>query len=103
MLSLLENTATNPNYQINSAYPPVQFLLTTPSSFSTTAANDTSSISPAWRQATWHVIGFVGFSNTAGAALTKSAFSVAHQATEILRNLVPGLDGGAYQNEADGK
>ncbi|TVY32503.1 FAD-linked oxidoreductase, partial [Lachnellula subtilissima] len=78
---------------------PFQILVTTPSNYPTTAANDTSAVHPAWREAVWHMVMNVPFSNSASAADIKTAFEIATNTTDVLRNLIP--DGGAYLNEAD--
>ncbi|TVY15434.1 FAD-linked oxidoreductase, partial [Lachnellula arida] len=78
---------------------PFQILVTTPSNYPTTAANDTSAIHPAWREAVWHMVLNVPFSNSADAADIQTAFEIATNTTDVLRDLIP--DGGAYLNEAD--
>jgi FAD/FMN-containing dehydrogenase len=88
-----------PDLRFSTYGAPLQFLLTAPSNYPTTAANDTSSITPTWREAVWHVFINVAFANTASASDIQTAFHTAHNATEILRKLVP--DSGAYQNETD--
>jgi hypothetical protein len=75
---------------------PLQFLVTAPNNYATTAASDTSAVTPAWRDAVWHILVNVPFSNTASATDIQTAFQTAHNATEILRKLVP--NSGAYQN-----
>ncbi|TVY40181.1 FAD-linked oxidoreductase [Lachnellula occidentalis] len=78
---------------------PFQILVTAPSNYPTTAANDTSSVHPAWREAVWHMVMNVPFSNSASAGDIKTAFQIATDTTDVLRKLVP--DSGAYLNEAD--
>jgi hypothetical protein len=90
---------SNNDPQTNTYGAPLQILLVTPNNYPTTAANDTSALNPAWRDAVWSVIANVPFANSASPADIFAAFQVAHNATEILRKLVP--DGGAYLNEAD--
>jgi len=57
---------------------PFQILVTAPSSYQLPAEGDTSSVTPAWRTATWHVIAGVGISNQASAADYTAAFQKAH-------------------------
>lgn len=57
---------------------PLQILVTAPSSYQLPAEGDTSSITPAWRTATWHVIAGAGISNQASAADYTAAFKKAH-------------------------
>lgn len=71
---------------------PLQILVTTPNNYPTTADNDTSSLNPAWREAVWHTIVNVPFSNSASAADITTAFQTATSATDVLRKLIP--DGG---------
>lgn len=78
----------------------ILIIAAAPTSYPVNAGNDTSSIHPAWRDALWHVVIESGFDNNASAAQISSAFSTAHQATDVLASLLPG-GGGAYQNEAD--
>lgn len=59
----------------------------------------TSSVTPAWRDSTWHVIGTTSFSTESNAADSAKAFQTIHDRFSGLRNLTPGS--GAYQNEAD--
>lgn len=75
---------------------PLQILVTAPSSYTD---DNTSSVTPAWRNSLWHVTTGITFSNEADAATTKRAFQGANAAAGILRQLAP--DSGAYQNEAD--
>lgn len=79
---------------------PLQILVTAPSSYKLPPEGDTSSITPAWRTATWHVIAAVGMSNTATAAEYAAGFQQAHGFAELLTS-VAGEGSGAYQNEAD--
>ena len=75
---------------------PIQILVTTPASY---AGDNTSAVTPAWRDSLWHLITGVQFSNQADAATIKKSFQGATKAADILRQLAP--DSGAYQNEAD--
>ncbi|KAL9080968.1 MAG: hypothetical protein Q9157_000378 [Trypethelium eluteriae] len=75
---------------------PLQILVTTPASY---PADNTSSVTPAWRSALWHTIAGQSFSNQADPATIQRAFTGATAAAQILRRLAP--DSGAYQNEAD--
>jgi len=58
-----------------------------------------SSVTPTWRNSTWHVAFGQGFSNEADTATINQAFVAATGAGDILRSITPGS--GAYQNEAD--
>lgn len=81
--------------------PPVQIIATTPYSYvpPAYAPLDDSSVTPAWRDSTWHVAVGTLFSNEASASEINELFLAMHNAGNILRDLAP--DSGAYQNEAD--
>lgn len=59
----------------------------------------TSSVTPAWRDSTWHVIGTTSFDTEAKEPGLAKAFQAIHDRFSGLRALTPGS--GAYQNEAD--
>lgn len=67
---------------------PLQILVTAPSSYPN---NDTvpSSITPAWRSATWHVPVGQNIVNNADVATIEKAFKTAHDAAQVLRNVAP--------------
>jgi hypothetical protein len=58
-----------------------------------------SSVTPAWRNATWHVAVGENFANNANTTTIAKAFALANGAADILRVITP--NSGAYQNEAD--
>ncbi|CAI6340549.1 unnamed protein product [Periconia digitata] len=70
-----------------------------PNNYPTTAANDTSSIPPVWRDSIWNVVANLPFSNQASADEIQRAFQGGHEAAEVLREAMP--DSAAYSNEAD--
>ncbi|KAI6927565.1 hypothetical protein KC355_g16658, partial [Hortaea werneckii] len=78
--------------------PPLQILVTAPSSY---PDNDTvpASITPAWRQANWHIFGAITFNNSPDQSTINRAFGTAHEVANILARVAP--DSGVYQNEAD--
>jgi hypothetical protein len=80
---------------------PIELLLTTPYSYVPPAEESPSdsAVTPAWREATWHISLGLAFSNDASASTIKSAFEAATWAGNILRAVAP--NSGAYQNEAD--
>jgi FAD/FMN-containing dehydrogenase len=78
---------------------PFVILVVTPYKYPVTAANDTSSIHPAWRDSIWSIATNLPFSNQASADETQRAFQSAHEATEVLRAAIP--HSGTYSNEAD--
>ncbi|KAI9656054.1 MAG: hypothetical protein M1821_005115 [Bathelium mastoideum] len=78
------------------AQNPIQILVTAPANY---PGDNTSSVTPAWRDSLWHVISGLTFSNEADAATIQSAFKGANVAGNYLRQLAP--NSGAYQNEAD--
>jgi hypothetical protein len=80
---------------------PLQLLLTTPYNYKFPAGESAadSSVTPAWRGATWHVALGQSFANDANINTIRESFAVASGAADILRLLTP--TSGAYQNEAD--
>jgi len=78
---------------------PLQILMTAPTNYPVSADNDTSAVTPAWREAVWHVLSGNTFSNTASVSDIQAAFRSANSAADVLRKLLP--DNGADQNEAD--
>ncbi|KAH7337689.1 FAD-binding domain-containing protein [Rhizoctonia solani] len=75
-----------------------QILATTPYSYNCTSATDVS-VTPAWRNAIWHVI-LAGFWNYNSTAEQQAAvYRTVSTAADKLRVITPGS--GAYQNEAD--
>ncbi|KAI7245139.1 hypothetical protein KC343_g6969 [Hortaea werneckii] len=78
--------------------PPLQILVTAPSSY---PDNDTvpASITPAWRQANWHIFGAITFNNSPNQSTINRAFGTAHEVANILAGVAP--NSGVYQNEAD--
>jgi hypothetical protein len=78
---------------------PLQILMTAPSSYPVSADNDTSAVTPAWREAVWYILSGNTFSNTASVSDIQDEFKSAHSAADVLRKLLP--DSGACQNEAD--
>ncbi|KAK8186483.1 hypothetical protein BC567DRAFT_253939 [Phyllosticta citribraziliensis] len=79
----------------------IQIFAVAPSNYKLPGGRDTSSVTPAWRNATWEVFvnSVVNHANEASPLDTRQAFADAHEATERLIALTPGS--GAYQNEAD--
>lgn len=59
----------------------------------------TSSVTPAWRQATWHLFTTSGYADIATRQVMEKSFKNVHDRMMPLRDLTPGS--GAYQNEAD--
>ncbi|KAL7898784.1 hypothetical protein HDV63DRAFT_397286 [Trichoderma sp. SZMC 28014] len=81
---------------------PIQILLTSPYNYKPVSPGESfsdSSVTPAWRNSTWHVIVIQAFASQADKTTISTAFSAAHAAGEKLRALAP--NSGAYQNEAD--
>lgn len=97
-ITAITGTQASPDLRAITYRPPLQFLVTAPSSY---PDNDTvpASITPAWRTATWHVIGGQAFANNADVATINNAFQVGHNVAKTLESVAP--DSGAYQNEAD--
>ena len=78
----------------------LMFLLVTPSAYTLPPNSPPASISPAWREATWHVI--VSTARDPYYATIESinnAFQAVNKAMQPLRELTTG--GGPYLNEAD--
>ena len=75
---------------------PLQILVTTPANY---PGDNTSAVTPAWRNSLWHVITGVTWSNDADTDTITKGFKGTNEAANILRQLAP--DSGAYQNEAD--
>lgn len=82
-------------------FEPCYMLFVTPNTAYTGigAGNDTSAVTPAWRDALVHVALPFAFSEEADAKTAASAFKSATSAMDALRKITPGS--GAYQNEAD--
>lgn len=60
----------------------------------------TTSVTPAWNSAIWHVIfGQISTGNVPNSTVSASSYKGAHQAAEYMAKYLP--DSGAYQNEAD--
>lgn len=81
---------------------PIQILLTSPYNYKPVSPGESfadSSVTPAWRNSTWHAIVIQAFASQADKTTISTAFSAAHAAGEKLRALAP--NSGAYQNEAD--
>ncbi|KAF7972996.1 hypothetical protein HWV62_16490 [Athelia sp. TMB] len=93
-------TVTYPFATLNPALlsygAPIQFLVTTPANY---PGDGTSSVTPAWRSALWHVFINSAFENEASASEIAAAFKRSNTAANFLRAITPGS--GAYQNEAD--
>ncbi|KAK5118670.1 hypothetical protein LTR85_008135 [Meristemomyces frigidus] len=98
MLAPLTATSEQPDLRALSYGAPFQLLVTAPSSYPN---NDTvpASITPAWRDATWHAFAQVTFANDASVATINGAFQTAHNVAKVLEGVAP--NSGAYQNEAD--
>ena len=76
------------------------FLLVTPSAYKLPPNSPPASISPAWREATWHVlVSAVWDPYYATAESINNAFQAVNTAMQPLHELTTG--GGAYLNEAD--
>jgi hypothetical protein len=86
----------SPNYGA-----PLQILMTTPYNYNPPAGESftDSSVTPAWRNATWHVCLSEYFSNEANITTIQTLLAAVSSEADILRKLTP--DSGAYQNEAD--
>ena len=76
------------------------FLLVTPSAYTLPPNSPPASISPAWREATWHIL-VSAFWDPYYATVESinNAFQAVNDAMQPLRELTTG--GGAYLNEAD--
>ncbi|QRV98496.1 FAD-binding domain protein [Ceratobasidium sp. AG-Ba] len=72
-------------------------FLTTP--FNYAAKPNSTSVTPAWRGAVWHVVTATHWDWDAGAAASKAGYVSVYNAIESLRRVTP--NGGAYLNEAD--
>ncbi|KAK8218080.1 hypothetical protein IWZ01DRAFT_428212, partial [Phyllosticta capitalensis] len=81
--------------------PRVQIFAVGPTNYKLPGGRDTSSITPAWRNATWEVFvnSVPNSANEATPLDTRQAFADAHDAAERLAAITPGS--GVYQNEAD--
>ncbi|KAG9105493.1 hypothetical protein FRC07_009243 [Ceratobasidium sp. 392] len=73
------------------------FFFTTPYSYN--ATTDSTSVTPAWRGAVWHVISSARWGWDASPETVKAKYEMLTEAMQPLRALTP--NGGAYQNEAD--
>jgi hypothetical protein len=81
---------------------PLQILMTAPYAYKPVSPGESfadSSITPAWRKSTWHVILLYSFATEADKMTISKAFAASHAAGNKLRDLAP--NSGAYQNEAD--
>ena len=78
---------------------PLFICLTTPSAYDVGTDANSSSVTPAWRDAIWHVIGVNRFSNDVAGAEARAEYQKAHDALQPLFDLTPGS--GTYQNEAN--
>lgn len=78
---------------------PLFLLLVGPRAYYAQNAPSASAVTPAWLNATWHVIATHSFSNEASVNTIESTFKAASDSMNPLRQLTPGS--GAYQNEAD--
>lgn len=68
---------------------PFVVLVVGPNKCTVSAANDTSSITPAWRKSLWNVVANLLFSNQASTDETQHAYQGANEATELLRSVMP--------------
>lgn len=75
---------------------PLQFLVTSPYNYQ---SDNTSAVTPAWKDTIWHVFINSAFSNEATSEQISAAFQRSHTAADYLRAITPGS--GAYINEAD--
>ncbi|KAF2168172.1 hypothetical protein M409DRAFT_21616 [Zasmidium cellare ATCC 36951] len=82
--------------QNNNTESLLQILAVGPGNFK---PDGTSSVTPAWYQAGWHIIAGQGFPNNANYSTIQKAFQTVHESAQVLRDITPGS--GAYQNEAD--
>jgi hypothetical protein len=79
---------------------PLEMLLVTPYNFKpSTDPLDAVSVTPAWRNATWHIVIKDGMANDVNASSILSSYRKVYEAAGLFRKLTP--DSGAYQNEAD--
>lgn len=104
IISALDNIAAQVNFPTGTLNPlslgyggPLQILVTAPSSYQLPTEGDTSSVTPAWRNATWHVIAGVAIPNQATAAQYVAAFKKAHAIADNL-TAVAGTGSGAVSN-----
>jgi hypothetical protein len=82
------------------AHYPFEALLVAPAKYKPSAdPRDAVSITPAWRDAVWHMVIKNGFHNNATASTILSAYKNTYAVTDIFRKMFP--EAGAYQNEAD--
>ncbi|QRV84446.1 FAD-binding domain protein [Ceratobasidium sp. AG-Ba] len=86
----LKATMTQPNTDTG-------LFLTTP--FNYIPKPNSTSVTPAWRGAVWHVVTATHWDWDAGAAASKAGYVSVYNAIESLRRVTP--NGGAYLNEAD--
>ncbi|KAK7531271.1 hypothetical protein IWX49DRAFT_512305 [Phyllosticta citricarpa] len=79
----------------------IQIFAVAPTNYQLPGGRDSSSVTPAWRNATWEVFvnSVPNHANEATPLDTRQAFADAHEAAERLAALTPGS--GVYQNEAD--
>jgi hypothetical protein len=79
---------------------PLEMLLVAPYNFKpSTDPLDAVSVTPAWRNATWHIVIKDGIANDANTSSIISSYRKVYEAASLFRKLAP--DSGAYQNEAD--
>ena len=92
-MTQVTSTIANPGPYMSGG---LQILVTTPASY---PGDNSSSVTPAWRNSLWHAALGISFSNDADKETIQTAFKGAHAAADVLRQLAP--NSGAYQNEAD--
>jgi hypothetical protein len=79
---------------------PLEFLLVTPYNYKpSTDPLDAVSVTPAWRNATWHIVIKDGFKNDANTSTILASYRKVYEAASLFRKMTP--ESGAYQNEAD--
>lgn len=80
-----------------SAAPGLMVLFAPPAMYNSTRSD--TSVTPAWRNSLWHIVGMYPWNHDATADDIKQAFGIMHFLTHGLRKIAP--NSGAYFNEAD--
>jgi len=88
------STASGPSQVI-----PLFICLIGPRAYYSKNTPSASAVTPAWKNATWHVIATHSFANEADVSNIEMTFQQTTDSMNPLRELTPGS--GAYQNEAD--
>ncbi|KAL4075613.1 hypothetical protein J3A83DRAFT_4221558 [Scleroderma citrinum] len=80
-----------------SAAPGLMIIFAPPTSYNSTGSD--TSVTPAWRNSLWHIVGMYPWNYDANAVDVKQAFGAMHFLTQGLKRIAP--NSGAYFNEAD--